>query len=139
MRPGGTTWKLGIAVAAAMSIGPASTGYAQQARPAGSTRTDLQRHDLGIPGREMLQARVDFAPGASFPAHRHPGEEIIYVLEGTLEYQVEGRPAVTLSAGDVLFVPAETTHSARNAGTGRASELATYILEKGKPLTVFAR
>lgn len=115
----------------AQSVGPP--------RPSGSTRTDLQRHDLGISGWEVLQARVDFAPGAFFPAHKHPGEEIIYVLEGTLEYQVEGKPPVTLRAGDVLFVPAETAHAARNVGKDRGSELATYVLEKGKPLTVFVK
>src|SRR5215218_10310601 len=76
-------------------------------RPPGTTRTDLQRHDLSVGGWETLQARVDFAPGASFPRHTHPGEEIIYVLEGTLEYEVAGKP-VTLKAGDVLFVPAGT-------------------------------
>jgi quercetin dioxygenase-like cupin family protein len=110
-----------------------------QRRPPGSSRTDLQRHDLSIAGREVLQARVDFAPGASFPAHKHPGEEIIYVLEGALEYQVEGKAPVTLKAGDVLFVPDETAHSARNVGGGKGSELATYVLEKGKPLTVFVK
>ena len=108
-------------------------------RPAGSERIDLQRHDLSIAGREVLQARVDFAPGASFPAHKHPGEEIIYVLEGSLEYQVAGKPAVTLKSGDVLFVPAGVFHSARNVGSTRGSELATYILKKGKVLTVFER
>ncbi|HEU4650441.1 MAG TPA: cupin domain-containing protein [Croceibacterium sp.] len=111
----------------------------QAPRPPGSTRVDLQRHDLGVPGREVLQARVDFAPGASFPSHRHPGEEIIYVLQGRLEYVVEGQPAVTLEAGDVLFVPAGVFHSARNVGTVPGSELATYVLEKGKPLTEFAQ
>jgi quercetin dioxygenase-like cupin family protein len=127
-------------LAAAMLI-VASTAAAQTAppRPPDSTRTDLQRHDLGIAGREVLQARIDFAPGAAFPAHKHPGEEIIYVLEGTLEYQVEGKPPVTLKAGDVLFVPAETAHAARNVGSDKGSELATYILEKGKPLTVFVK
>jgi quercetin dioxygenase-like cupin family protein len=105
-----------------------------QSRPAGTTRTDLQRHDLSIPGRDVLQARVDFAPGASFPRHRHPGEEIIYVLAGTLEYEVAGKP-VTLKAGDVLFVPKGTVHAARNVGATPAAELATYVLEKGKPLT----
>ena len=85
------------------------------ARPAGTTRTDLQRHDLSIPGHEVFQARVDFAPGASFPRHTHPGEEIIYVLTGTLEYEVAGKP-VTLKGGDVLFVPAGTVHAARNVG-----------------------
>jgi quercetin dioxygenase-like cupin family protein len=68
------------------------------------------------------------------PRHTHPGEEIIYVLEGALEYQVEGKPPVTLKPGDVLFIPAGTIHAARNVGTGRGAELATYILEKGKPL-----
>ena len=119
-----------IASAAAYAVAPP--------RPAGSTRTDLQRHDLGISGREVLQARVDFAPGASFPAHSHPGEEIIYVLAGVLEYEVAGSPPVTLKGGDVLFVPAGAFHSARNVGSVPGSELATYVLEKGKPLTAFA-
>jgi quercetin dioxygenase-like cupin family protein len=66
----------------------------------GITRTDLQRHDLGTTGREAIQVRVDFAPGAAFGKHTHPGEEIIYVLEGSLEYQVEGNPPVTLKAGE---------------------------------------
>jgi quercetin dioxygenase-like cupin family protein len=112
---------------------------AQAPRPPGSTRTDLQRHDLSIPGREAIQARIDFAPGASFPAHRHPGEEIIYVLQGTLEYQLEGQPAVRLDAGQVLFVPTGVFHSARNPGSTPGSELATYVVEKGRPLVEFAR
>jgi len=69
----------------------------------------------------------------------HPGEEIIYVLEGTWEYTVEGKPPVTLKAGDVLFIPPGTIHSARNVGAGRAAELATYIVEKGKPLITVVR
>jgi len=121
---------LGLAMFALGSAPP----LPQQTRPAGTTRTDLQRHDLAIEGREVLQARVDFAPASSFPRHTHPGEEIIYVLEGSLEYEVAGK-AVSLKAGDVLFVPAETVHAARNIGTGNAAELATYVLEKGKPLT----
>ena len=124
--------------AIALALGGAMALSAQAPRPPGSTRTDLQRHDLSLAGREVLQARVDFAPGASFPSHRHPGEEIIYVLEGTLEYEVEDQPPVTLKAGDVLFVPAGAFHSARNVGTTQGSELATYVLEKGKPLTEFA-
>jgi len=125
-------------LAAAIIATEGATICAAQPRPAGTTRTDLQRHDLSIPGREVFQARVDFAPGASFPRHTHPGEEIIYVLEGTLEYEVAGKP-VTLKAGDVLFVPYGTVHAARNVGDGPAAELATYVLEKGKPLTVLVK
>ena len=77
------------------------------------------------------------------PAHfsratRTRGEEIIYVLEGSLEYEVNGKP-VRVKAGDVLFVPYGAVHSARNVGEGSAAELATYVLEKGKPLTVFVK
>ena len=100
----------------------------------GIKRTELQRHDLSIPGREVIQARVEIDPGVTAPRHTHPGEEIIYVLEGLLEYQVEGKPPVTLKAGDVLFIPAGTIHAARNVGTDNAAELATYVVEKGKPL-----
>ena len=86
----------------------------------------------------MLQARVDFAPGAYFPRHTHPGEEIIYVLSGTIEYEIAGKLA-TVKAGDVLFVPDGVVHAARNVGDTPASELATYVLEKGKPLSTFVK
>ena len=108
------------------------------AQQPGIKRTDLQRHDLSVPGREVVQVRVELAPGVAFPKHTHPGEEIIYVLEETLEYEVAGKP-VTLKAGDVLFVPYGTVHAARNVGDGPAAELATYVLEKGKPLTVLVK
>ena len=75
------------------------------AQQSGVARTDLQRHDLSIPGRETVQARVDIAPGATAARHSHPGEEIIYVLQGTLEYDVDGKPPAVLKVGDVLFIP----------------------------------
>jgi quercetin dioxygenase-like cupin family protein len=100
----------------------------------GIERTDLQRHDLSAPGREVVQNRVDISPEAPAVKHKHPGEEIIYVLEGSLEYQVEGRLPMTVNAGEVFFVPAETVHAVRNVGGGNAAELATYVVEKGKPL-----
>jgi quercetin dioxygenase-like cupin family protein len=110
--------------------------YVARAQQSGIKRTDLQRHDISAPGREVIQVRVDFAPSAVAPNHTHPGEEIIYVLEGSLEYQVEGKPPVTLHAGEVLFIPAGTIHSAKNVGSDNGAELATYVVEKGKPLVV---
>src|SRR5438067_13608138 len=110
-----------------------------RAQQPGIKRTDLQRHDLSVPGREVVQVRVDFAPGMAFGKHSHPGEEIVYVLEGSLEYQVEGKPPVTLKAGEVLFIPAGTVHAAKNVGSGNGAELATYVVEKGKPLVVMAK
>jgi quercetin dioxygenase-like cupin family protein len=124
---------MSLMAAAALIAGSGLVLHASQAQ-SGVTRTDLQRHDLSTPGREAIQVRVDIAPGAVAPAHTHRGEEIIYVLEGSLEYQVEGKPPVTLKAGDVLFIPAGTVHSAKNVGSVNGAELATHVVEKGKPL-----
>jgi len=104
----------------------------------GLTRIDLQQHDLSVPGREVIQNRVDIAPEAPPIRHKHPGEEIIYVLDGSLEYDVDGQPPVTVTAGEVFFVPAETFHAVKNVGGGNAAELATYVVEKGKPLVTIA-
>lgn len=116
-----------------------SAQFALAQQPPGIKRTDLQRNDLSVPGREVIQVLVEFAPGVAFPNHAHPGEEIAYVIEGALEYALEGRPPVTLRAGDALFIPARTPHAVRNVGTGKAVELATYIVEKGKPLLVLIK
>jgi len=127
-----------IAIAALV----AATGLAldvAQAQQVGARRIDLQRHDLVVPGREVIQVIVELEPGTTAPSHSHPGEEIIYVLEGTWEYTLEGQPPVIVNAGEVLFIPAGTNHSARIVGAGRGRELATYIVEKGKPLLVLAK
>lgn len=115
-------------------IASAFAAHAAQAQQPGITRTDLQRNDLTVPGREVVQVLVAFAPGVVAPNHNHPGEEIVYVTEGALEYRLEGRPPVTLKAGEVLFIPYGTNHEVKNVGSGKSAELATYIVEKGKPL-----
>jgi quercetin dioxygenase-like cupin family protein len=117
-----------------MIVGSGLALHVARAQQVGIKRTDLQRHDLSVPGREVIQVLVEFAPGVLFPKHSHPGEEIVYVVEGLLEYALEGRPPVTLKAGEVLFIPAGTPHAVTNLGSGNAAELATYIVEKGKPL-----
>ncbi len=127
-----------IAVAV-LIVGTGVPLHVTRAQQPGIKRTDLQRHDLGVPGREVVQVRVDFAPGVAFPKHSHPGEEIVYVIEGVLEYEVEGKAPVTLKAGEVLFIPAGAIHAAKNVGSANGAELATYVVEKGKPLVVLVK
>jgi quercetin dioxygenase-like cupin family protein len=115
-----------------------SRAQAQQPESPGTRRTTLQQRDLSAPGREVIQVRVDFDPGYLAPKHTHPGEEIIYVLEGTLEYDIGGQRS-TVKAGDVLFVPAGVVHSAKNIGSDNGAELATYVVEKGKPLVTLVK
>jgi quercetin dioxygenase-like cupin family protein len=115
------------AQAPAAPAAPAATG--------GITRSDVLRNDLDA-RHEAIQVRVDFAPGVAFPMHNHPGVEIAYVIEGAIEYKLGNQPPVTLKAGESLFIPAGVYHSAHNRGSVQASELATYLVEKGKPLVV---
>jgi len=105
----------------------------------GLWRTNLQRYDLSVPGREMIQARVDIEPTSPPIRHFHPGEEIIYVLNGSLEYAIDGQETKVYTAGQALTVPAGVIHAVRNVGSSTATELATYVVEKGKPLLTVAQ
>ena len=124
-----------MVVVAAVIVASGLVLQVARAQQAGIKRIDLQRHDLSVPGREVVQTIVELDPGVRSSRHTHPGEEIVYVLEGApLEYEVEGKPPVTLKPGDVLFIPAGKIHAAKNVGSRKGAELATYIVEKGKPL-----
>jgi quercetin dioxygenase-like cupin family protein len=109
------------------------------AQQPGFSRTVIQRGDLSMPGREVISAIAEFQPGATVGRHTHPGEEAGYVLEGTLLLELEGKPPVTLKAGETFFAPSGTVHNATNKGSSRARVLATYIVEKGKPLATPAK
>jgi quercetin dioxygenase-like cupin family protein len=96
-------------------------------------RTVVQQADLSTPGREVVQALVEFQPGGTPGRHTHAGEEVGYVIEGTLSIEQGDKPAVTLKAGQGFIIPAGQVHNA-TASSGPAKILATYIVEKGKPL-----
>jgi quercetin dioxygenase-like cupin family protein len=102
-------------------------------------RTTLQQGDLSIPGREAIMARAEIPAGGTTGRHTHPGEEISYVLEGEMRFEVDGQAPRTLKAGDVFMVPPNTIHSATSLGGRAAIVLATYVVEKGKPLATPAK
>ena len=102
-------------------------------------RTVLQQADISVPGREVVSAVAEFEPRATPGMHTHFGEEIGYVIEGTFLVEQAGKPSVTLQAGGSFLIPAGTVHNATNTGTGRGRILATYIVEKGKPLAMPAK
>ena len=97
-------------------------------------RTMLQQGDISVAGREAVMARAEFPAGVASGKHTHPGEEVAYVLEGTVQLEVEGKAPVTLKAGDVFMIPVRKIHNATNTGTSVAKVVATYIVEKGQPL-----
>ena len=97
-------------------------------------RTVIQKQDLSVSGREVVQAVAELPPGVAAGRHTHPGEEVGYLMEGTLTLMVEGKPPVIVKAGESFFVPAGVVHDGKNEGSATAKVLATYIVEKGKPL-----
>jgi quercetin dioxygenase-like cupin family protein len=109
------------------------------AQQPGFSRTLLQKGDLSAPGREAVQVRAEFDPGVAAGRHTHPGEELGYILEGTLVIEMEGKAPVTLNAGEFFFVPAGVVHDGKNVGSGKAKVLATYVVEKGKPIATPAK
>ncbi|ULK96448.1 cupin domain-containing protein [Bradyrhizobium sp. I71] len=132
----------GIIVAAALIAATSLTSLAarsEEPRLGDIKRTHLMKEALSVPGREVIQVRVDFPPGVVAVRHNHPGEELVYLIEGELEYRLDGRPPVILKAGDVLLIPHGVHHAVTNVGSGNAAELATYIVETGKPLLTLGR
>jgi quercetin dioxygenase-like cupin family protein len=98
-------------------------------------RTELQRGDTSTPGHEAVMAKGEIPSNGTTGRHTHPGEEVSYVLSGTLMLEVEGKPSRMVHAGDVFMIPAGVVHNATNHESGMATVIATYIVEKGKPLT----
>jgi quercetin dioxygenase-like cupin family protein len=114
------------------------TGIVAAQQPA-FKRTVLQQADISVPGREVVSAVAEFDPKATPGMHTHFGEEIGYVIEGTFLIEQAGKPPVTLQAGGSFLIPAGTVHNATNTGAGKGRILATYIVEKGKPLATPAK
>ena len=104
------------------------------AQQPGFSRTVIQRGDLSTPGKEVVSALAEFQPGATVGRHTHPGEEIGYILEGSILLEQAGKPPVTLGVGKTFFIPAGTVHNATNRTASPARVLANYIVEPGKPL-----
>jgi quercetin dioxygenase-like cupin family protein len=125
------TVTIAAGLAAAVLAGTWGTLEAQQP---GFTRKVMQDQELTAQGRHAVVAQADFIPGGAAGKHTHPGEELGYVVEGTLLLEIEGKPPLTVKAGEVFFVPAGMVHDGKNIGTGPAKVLATYIVEKGKPV-----
>jgi quercetin dioxygenase-like cupin family protein len=122
--------KLLVAAGLAAALG-AGALYAQAP---GFKRIPVQDQDLSVPGRHAVQAKAEFDPGGAVGRHTHPGEELSIVLEGQLQLEVDGQAPRTIKAGESFFIPAGVIHAGKNTGSGKAVVLATYIVEKGKPV-----
>jgi quercetin dioxygenase-like cupin family protein len=124
-----------LAGAAFASFLAIAIGAAAQAPPApGFKRTPVQQGELSIPNKDVVQAVAEFVPGGESGRHTHPGEEIAYVLDGSISVEIQGKPAVTKKAGEGIIIPAGAVHNAKNVAQGSSKVLATYVVDRGKPV-----
>jgi quercetin dioxygenase-like cupin family protein len=100
-------------------------------------RTELQRSASSIPGREIVQVLTEIPAGVESGWHQHPGEEVGYILAGTVEMMIHGQPTLTLHTGDPFLMPPRTPHNALDVGPETGRMLSTYIVEVGQPLATF--
>jgi quercetin dioxygenase-like cupin family protein len=101
-------------------------------------RTEVQRGALSVPGREVVQVLTRIPVGAESGWHTHPGEEVGYILAGTVEMRIEGGTTLLLQAGDGFLIPPRTPHNARDLGPETGEMLSTYLVEIGEPLSTLA-
>jgi quercetin dioxygenase-like cupin family protein len=100
-------------------------------------RTELQHKPSSIPGREIVQVLTEIPSGVESGWHQHPGEEVGYILAGTVEMMIKGQPTLTLNTGDPFLMPPRTPHNALDVGSETGRMLSTYIVEIGEPIAEF--
>ena len=100
-------------------------------------RTEVQHKASSIPGREIVQVLTEIPCGVESGWHIHPGEEVGYILAGTVRMMIQDQSILTLHAGDPFLIPPCTPHNALDVGPGTGQMLSTYIVEVGQPLAEF--
>ena len=128
---------LGLVLAVGIAIGGVGTGVLNAQQEA-VRRAELLKTELGLmAGKEANLVLVEFEPGAAVAKHFHPGDELVYILEGSVILEVDGLPAITLKAGDTFHQPPKQVHSGQNASTTDPVKLLViWIVDKGQPITV---
>lgn len=128
----------GLLVLAGAMFGAALGGGIDRgvlAQQSGIKRTILTRADVpASTTHEAVMGIAELAPGASAGRHYHHGMEIGYVLEGAVVIEHQGRPTLTVKAGESFTNDVTAVHDAKNTGSTPARILAVYVVEKGKPL-----
>src|SRR5579864_5536729 len=129
-----------IITVGALAIGLAALFTSVTSLPATAQEPTVQRkilltHDLAIPGYQTVMGAVEIPPGGREGRHTHPGAVVVYIQEGVLTFDYEGNPTMTYKAGDSFFIEAGKIHEGINKGASPVKAVATFVVEKGKPLT----
>jgi quercetin dioxygenase-like cupin family protein len=100
-------------------------------------RTEVQRRAFSAPGREIVRVLTEIPGGVASGWHIHHGEEVGYILAGTVQMEIEDQPTLLLGQGDGFLIAPRQPHNATDLGPDTGRMLSTYLVEIGKPLAVF--
>jgi quercetin dioxygenase-like cupin family protein len=102
--------------------------------------TILQRTDLAsAKGMEAILVLREVPPGKESGKHTQSGNEIVYILDGSVTLEVQGKPSKTLKAGEAFTTGPGQVHNVKNASASApAKALAFYIAKKGAELDELA-
>ena len=120
-------------------LGMAAVAQAQPQLPAAVSqtatikRTPLQKFDVPGTNYETVIGMAEIVPNVLIGKHTHPGPESGYMIEGEMTLLVDGQPPLEVKAGQSYKVPPSAVHDAKTGPKG-AKVIATYVVEKGKPL-----
>ncbi len=121
---------LALAITVVLALSGDQTLRAQDSLKSGSV---IQRTELkGAPGWEAILVERVLPPGAQSGKHTQSGNEIVYVQEGSITFEAQGKPPVTLKPGEAFTTTAGEVHNVKNASSSApAKALAFYVAKKG--------
>ncbi len=119
-----------------MTTDPGATPLAPDELTGRLRRTEVLHAVSSIPRRDIVQVRTEIPEGVESGWHHHPGEEVGYIVAGTVEMRIQDRPSLLLHPGDGFLIPPGVSHDAVDLGPGTGIMLSTYIVATGKGLSV---
>lgn len=115
----------------------AMEGQPPDALAATLKRTEIQHSSSSIPGRDIVQVRTEIPVGVASGWHTHPGEEVGYIIAGTVQMEIKDQPTLILQVGDGFLIPPRVPHNALDLGPDTGQMLSTYLVEIGQPVATF--
>jgi quercetin dioxygenase-like cupin family protein len=129
--------RLPVTIVVAILVGLAVLAVGAQ-QPAVERKVLLQQ-DVTIPGYQNVLVAVTIPAGGREGRHTHPGTAIVHVVDGVLTLDHDGRATTAYKAGETFYVEAGKVHEGINKGSAPVRAIASFVVEKGKPLTTQAK
>lgn len=102
-------------------------------------RAEILHVSSSIPGRDIVQVLTEIPVQVSSGWHHHPGEEVGYIVAGTVQMEREDRTTHILNTGDGFLIPPGVPHNVTDLGPETGRMLSIYIVDQGQPISILGR